>query len=156
MKLGSLCGVLALAAVLAIASGCARRIPASELGEEGGDVEIRLTTAAGEQVGGRLVSLSSSDVVVDALYAHGGDVSIEGTPDRRRVVVDGRDVDGQVLAVERTPEGRAQATVRRTFSLNEITSAEIARSRREATLGTLISQVAGPAIGLLLGLLVQG
>ncbi|MBD3368441.1 MAG: hypothetical protein GF405_09775 [Candidatus Eisenbacteria bacterium] len=147
--------VLLLVALLLLA-GCARRTPAARLAEEGGEVEVRLIMSDGETLNGRVVSLTRIDLVVDAVYTEGGGVSIDGMPDDRRVVVDGAEVEGRLLDVSRTSEGRVQATVRRTLPLHSIAEADFARSRRDVTLGTLISQIAGPAVGLLLGLLVQG
>ncbi len=149
----TLCFVAAAFALLF--AGCARQVPAARLAEEGGDVEFRLMTVD-ESLVGTVVSITSTDIVVDVVYSHGGGVSIEGRAGDRRVVVRGTPVQGEVLEVERTDDGRVTATVRRTFPVRDIAFAEFAKSRRETTLGTLISQVAGPAIGLLLGLLIQG
>jgi hypothetical protein len=148
-------GTVLLAALLLLV-GCARQVPASRLAEDGGDVEVRLTTTSGESLTGRVVALSSAELVVDAVYVEGEGVEIEGTRDARRVTIDGETIDGEVREVERSSEGRVTAIVRRSFSIREVESAEFARSRREATLGALLSQIAGPAVGLLLGLLVQG
>ncbi|MCD4690135.1 hypothetical protein K8S17_01595 [bacterium] len=57
---------LALAAVLiALAgSGCARHLPISELGAQGGNVGVRVVTVTGESVVGRLISLDRDEIVV--------------------------------------------------------------------------------------------
>lgn len=145
-----------LLAAVVLLPGCGSRVPAARLAEEGGEVDVRLTTVAGEELEGTLFSLTSRRIVIDAVYAESEDVVIDHGGTERGVEVAGEAVEGQVLSVERTSEGRVTAVVRRSFAVREIASADFARTRRETALGTLLSQIVGPVAGILLGLLVRG
>jgi hypothetical protein len=55
-----------LAMLGGLASGCANRAPLSDLDAAGASVGIKLTTAGGEEVEGRLLSFGGGKVVVEA------------------------------------------------------------------------------------------
>lgn len=50
--------------LLAVGSGCARHMPVSAVGEQGGNVGVRIVTVTGEVLSGRLLSLDGEEIVV--------------------------------------------------------------------------------------------
>jgi hypothetical protein len=142
----------AVAAVLA-ATGCARQVPLAGLSAAGADVGVILRTAGGEEIRGRLLSLTEREMVVDALYPEGDGVEIKGVGDNRRVAVDGQRVPGDFVGVERV-DGVRVARVRRTLGVGEVERATFHRSKREVSLGTILSLLLGPGVGGLLALAI--
>ena len=57
-------GALLLACVFLSTAGCARHMPVSTIGEQGGNIGVRIVTATGEVVNGRLLSFDSDAIVV--------------------------------------------------------------------------------------------
>jgi len=57
-------GALLLVVLLVGGSGCARHLPVSAVGEQGGNIGVRVVTVTGEVVSGRLLSLDGDEVVV--------------------------------------------------------------------------------------------
>jgi hypothetical protein len=65
-----------LVALALLGSGCARRMPVAELGEQGGNIGITVVTAAGETVVGRLLSLDNREIVVRVRRRETGEESV--------------------------------------------------------------------------------
>ena len=57
-------GVLLVAVLLLVCSGCARHLPVSAVAEQGGNIGVRIVTVTGEVVSGRLVSFDGEGIVV--------------------------------------------------------------------------------------------
>lgn len=147
-------GRAAALVVLALSlAGCARYVESSELDASGADVGVVVTLETGETAVGRLLSLEGDEVRVELTYRLGGGTDLRGLGDRRRVVVDGKDVPGEITAV-----GRDGATtvvsLRRSLRLQEIDEMTFHRSGREASLGPVVAAVLGPLIGALLALAI--
>ena len=145
---------LVASAVLALcAAGCARYVASSELGALGADVGVVIRLEGGESVRGKLLSLAGDEVHAELIYEVGEGVELRGLGDRRRVVVDGEDAPGEIVAIER--EGVTSVVrVRRAIRLEEIDEMTFHRSGREASLGPVVSAILGPVIGALLALTI--
>jgi hypothetical protein len=142
----------AVAAVLA-AAGCSRQVPLAGLSAGGADVGVIVRTADGEEIRGRLLSLTEREMVVVASYVEGGGVEVKGVGDNRWVALHGERVRGDFLGVE-TVDGQRVARVRRTLGVEEIGRATFHRSRREMSLATILSLLLGPSVGGLLALAI--
>jgi len=57
-------GALLIVILLVAGSGCARHMPVSAVGEQGGNIGVRVVTLTGEVITGRLLSLDSEAIVV--------------------------------------------------------------------------------------------
>ncbi len=57
-------GALLIVILLVAGSGCARHMPVSAVGEQGGNIGVRVVTVTGEVITGRLLSLDSEAIVV--------------------------------------------------------------------------------------------
>jgi hypothetical protein len=143
-----------LAAACVLLSGCARRVPVSELESAGAQVGVAVTLTGGDELECRLLSLSSDDMLVDVYYRIGGEVQLRGTGSGRRVVSKGEEVPGELAAVVQESPGRRTAIVRRTIDLDEVSRATFHRSGSEASLGPVLSLFVGPIVGALLALLI--
>jgi hypothetical protein len=139
--------------ILLCAAGCARHVPSSELDALGADVGVTIRLKDGHNVRGRLLSLDGDQVHTELIYRLGVETELRGLGDRRRVVVGGDDVPGEIVGVER--EGiTTLVRVRRYIRLEEIDEMTFHRSGREASLGPVVSAVLGPIIGALLALTI--
>ena len=136
-----------------LAGGCARHAPLEDMAAGGADVGVRATTFAGEELTGRLVSLTEETLVVEVAYEIVGDVKLAGVGEFRRVVVDGEEVPGTIADVERSGE-RKTALVVRTFPLNEVSRITFHESQGESSLATVVSHLLGPIIGIVLAALI--
>jgi hypothetical protein len=147
--------VLCVSALLLclVSWGCARRVPAADLGAAGAEVGIRATMKSGETVAGRLLSMTGDLLVVEAIYEEAGGAEVVGRGSAARVVVDGGPVAGAVLGVEGA-RGARVARVERKLPVADVRSATFHRSGREASLGPLVGLMLGPLLGSLLGLLL--
>ena len=144
-------GALACLAGVLCLFGCARYVPAAELDASGAEVGVVVRFSGGAAVSGQLLALDGDKARVELIYVLGGETDLRGTGDRRRLIVDGGDVPGEVVAVER--EGiRTVVRLHRSVRLDEMEEMTFHRSGREASLGPLVSAVLGPAIGALLAL----
>ena len=144
---------LVAAAAVVCAAGCARHVAAPELGAAGADVGVVVRLESGDVMSGRLLSLQGDDVHAELEYRVGEDAELRGVGDRRRVVVDGRNVPGEIVAIERDGVTTV-ARVRRRLKLGEIDEMTFHRSGREASLGPVVSAVLGPVVGALLALAI--
>ena len=66
--------LVVLVAMGVLASGCARRVPLSDLDAGGASIGVNLTTLSGEEVSGRLLSLGGGKAVVEVQGPDGIDV----------------------------------------------------------------------------------
>ena len=57
-------GALLTAGLLLTGPGCTRHMPVSALGEQGGNIGVRVVTVTGEVVFGRLLALDGEEIVV--------------------------------------------------------------------------------------------
>lgn len=145
--------LLAIAVVLFCVAGCARHVAAPELGAAGADVGVVVRLVTGDVMGGRLLSLDGDEIQAEFVYRIGENAELRGLGDRRRVVVEGRDVLGEIVAMER--DGITLVVrVRRRLELAEIDEMTFHRSAREASLGPIVSAVLGPVVGALLALAI--
>ncbi len=64
IRAGGGIGALLVAGLLLVCSGCARHLPVSAVGEQGGNIGVRVVTVTGEVVAGRLLSLDREAIVV--------------------------------------------------------------------------------------------
>ncbi len=137
----------------ALACGCSKRVPLEDVGESGADIGVRMTTAAGEELEGALVSLDFGLLVVEVPYQIGRGAELRGTGDDQRVVVEGEEVPGRVVRVVWEDNNRT-ADVERTFPLSEVAQATFHRSTAEARSAPLVSTLLGPLVGLILAALI--
>jgi hypothetical protein len=136
-----------------LAGGCSRQVPLSQISAQGTDVGVIVTTVDGEELRGRLLSLTEREMVIVAHYVEGGVVEIKGYGDARRVVVDGARVAGDVVGVDRL-DGARVARVRRVLGTRDVDRATFHRSGREVSLATTLSLILGPVVGASLGLIL--
>lgn len=145
---------LALPVVAALLlPGCARYVESSELDSAGSSIGVILTLEDGETARGRVLSLDGDEITIEFKYRLGGGTDLRGLGDRRRVVVNGRDVPGEITAVDR--EGATTVVyLERRLRFRDIEEMTFHRSGREASLGPVVSAMLGPMIGALLALAI--
>ncbi len=144
--------VLVLCACL-LACGCSKRVPLEDVAESGADVGVRLTTVAGDELEGTLMSFDSERLIVEVPYLIGRGAELRGTGDDQTVVVEGEEVPGRVVRVVFEDNNRT-AHVERTFPLNEVAQATFHRSTAETRSAPLVSTFLGPLVGLILAALI--
>jgi len=113
-------GAVLVAGLLLSGAGCARHMSVAVLGEQDGNVGVRVVTVTGEVVSGRLLRLDSEGIVV-------------------RV----------------TQRATGQESERR-FSMEEVASATVHRTKSESMWGPVISTVVGVAGGVLIAFALKG
>lgn len=145
--------VILILCACVLACGCSKRVPLEDVAESGADVGVRMTTVAGEELEGMLMSFDSERLVVEVPYLIGRGAELRGTGDDQRVVVDGEDVPGRVVRVEFKDNNRT-AEVERTFPLREVAKATFHRSTAETRTAPLVSTLLGPLVGLILAALI--
>lgn len=136
-----------------LAGGCSRHVPLSEISAQGADVGVIVRTVEGEELRGRLLSLTERELVIVARYVEGDGVEIEGYGEARRVIVDGARVAGEVIGLDRL-DGARVASVRRVLRTQDVDRATFHRSGREVSLATILSFILGPVAGASLGLVL--
>jgi len=138
--------LLACAIAAALASGCARQTPLAEVGAEGVEVWVRLTTTGGEKVTATLVSLDAGSIVVETRHRLQGDVRVRergGEP----ALYNGVDrMPGDLVRVD-TSDGARYAVVHRAFRALEVESATFHDSRGQRSLAGILSHLIGPVVG---------
>ncbi len=130
-------------------SGCTRRVPIASLADAGGDVGVVMTLEDGENVRGRLVSFGDGRVVVESTYELGTRVELRGFGERKLLFIDGAEVEGEIVSVERS-RGSTIVRLRRVFAASRVVRASFFRSGREASLAPVASLLVGPVVGGLL------
>ena len=133
--------------------GCSKRVPLEAVAESGADIGVRLTTVAGEELEGALMSFDSERLVVEVPYLIGRGAELRGTGDDQRVVVEGEEVPGRVVRVVLKDNNRT-ADVERTFLLREVAQATFHRTTAETRSAPLVSTFLGPLVGLILAALI--
>jgi len=145
--------VLALVCLACLASGCAKRVDATDLAGGGADVGVTVTLKSGESLRGRLMALDGEEMTVEASYVLGGDASVSGAGEARRVEIGGSAVPGRLVSVRTVDESRV-ATVERGIDIGSVARATFHRSAGDASLGPVLSLIVGPAVGALLALAI--
>ena len=129
-----------------VACGCARQVPLAELGPSGAVVWVRLATADGEQVTGRVISLDAGAVVVALRHAIEGDVRVRERGGDQALYSGTERLPGRFVRID-TDEGERVAVVHRTFRVVDIASATFHESGGERSLSSIVSLLLGPAVG---------
>ena len=145
--------VILILCACVLACGCSKRVPLEDVGESGADIGVRLTTVAGEELEGTLMSFDSERLVVEVPYLIGRGAELRGTGDDQTVVVEGEEVPGRVVRVVLKDNNRT-AEVERTFPLREVAQATFHRSTAETRSAPLVSTLLGPLVGLILAALI--
>jgi hypothetical protein len=144
---------LAVVLPLVLCTGCARRVPLSELDSANADVWTQVKTANGEQITARLVSLDAMSMVVELEYPIRGDVRLQDRLGETELYSGTTRVEGEVVEVRRGEGGRT-AVVHMTFATSDVASATFHETKSQKSLRAIISTLLGPVVGGLAGLLL--
>ena len=146
--------MLAVAVVALLTAGCARRVPVADLGDAGAHVGVVVVLESGESFSARLLSLSPDGMELETYHPIGGAVTLQGAGSDLRVERRGRQMPGELVSLERGEGGGRTAIVRRTVSLDDVSSVTFHRSGSEVSLGPVLSLFIGPLVGVLLALAI--